>query len=197
METAPLSTDESKAPRRTLDSAEARELIELVYDDLRRFAECRLAEEWSYATGTLSASDLVHEAFLRLVDASHLEWQDRSHLTALCRRALRRILVDQARYRSRAKRGGNRRRVDVDPQELSVGPLPVEELFAITDALERLALVDARQALVVEYRFFAGLEVQEVAEILGVSIRTVHRDWIQARKWLRAELSKGGFSADS
>lgn len=193
MQPAPPSPEPSKESPRTIDSIEARELIALVYEDLRRFAECRLAEEWSYEA--LSASDLVHEAFLRLADGSDVEWQNKSHFTALCRRALRRILVDRARYRGRAKRGGNRRRVDLDPQELAAGELPVEELLAIADALERLALVDARQAQVVEYRFFAGLEVQEVAEILGVSIRTVHRDWIQARDWLRVELTRAGFSS--
>ncbi len=193
MQTAPPSPEPSKESPRTIDSIEGRKLIALVYEDLRRFAECRLAEEWSYEA--LSASDLVHETFLRLADGSDVEWQNKSHFTALCRRALRRILVDRARYRGRAKRGGDRRRVDLDPQELAAGEMPVEELLAIADALERLALVDARQAQIVEYRFFAGLEVQEVAEILGVSIRTVHRDWIQARDWLRVELTRAGFSS--
>ena len=195
MERSASAIEGSESSEKLLDPSEVRELIQLVYDDLKRFAECRVAEEWYY--DTLSATDLVHEAFIRLVDRSELEWRGRSHFTALCRRALRRILVDQARYRARAKRGGNRRRVDLDPQELSAHEMPVEELLAIADALESLAKLDRRQALVVEYRFFAGFEVQEVADILGVSIRTVQRDWIQAREWLRVELTRNGFAPES
>lgn len=163
-------------------------LVRLVYADLERMAHRQLGLE---ATGhTLSTTELVHEAYLRLVDQTRVDWADRAHFFAIASQIMRRILVDHARRLRAARRGGpNRRAVSLDALESTEGGgLAVDEradvLVAMDEALQRLAVLDARQARVVECRFFGGLTEAETAETLGVTERTVARDWVKARGWL-------------
>lgn len=161
-------------------------LFPLVYDELQRIARCHLARESS--NSFLESSDLVHEAYIRLVDQTRVEWRDRNHFYAVASRAMRHVLVDLARRRQAAKRGGGRR-----PVPLEEGVATVEQradaLIALDEALERLERVDARLCRVVEYRFFGGLSEVEMAAALGVTDRTVRRDWIRAKAWLYRELT--------
>ena len=164
------------------------QLLPLLYDDLHQQAERYLAREGR--DPILQPTMLVHEAYLRLVDQSRVDWQGRSHFLAVGAVAMRRVLVDQARHRGRLKRGGDRQRVTLDmaveDHKLSVDR--DEDLLAVDEALRRLAEVDPRQARIVELRFFAGMTVAEVAEVLGVSKRTVEAEWTAVRAWLRREL---------
>ena len=163
-------------------------LVTLVYADLARIAHRQLRLE---ADGhTLSTTALVHEAYLRLVDQTRAEWTDRVQFLAAAAHVMRRVLVDYARRHSAARRGGAGRRVaSLEALERAdVGRLAVEEradiLLALDEALDRLAALDARQARVVECRFFGGLTEAETAAALGVTSRTVTRDWFKARGWL-------------
>jgi RNA polymerase sigma factor (TIGR02999 family) len=160
-------------------------LMPLVYDELRAMAERQLRRERS--DHTLSATALVHEAYLKLVDQSRVTWQNRAHFYAIAAQAMRRILINYAERRVAAKRGGGQIRVTLtDGIE---GPEQrAEDLVALDRALDRLAELDARQSKVVEMRFFAGLTHEEIAEVLGVSVPTVRRDWRMARAWLSREL---------
>ncbi|MCA8962770.1 MAG: sigma-70 family RNA polymerase sigma factor [Planctomycetes bacterium] len=162
------------------------ELIPLVYGELRAVADRLLAGERK--DHTLSPTSLVHEAYMRLVQIDRLQWQGRAHFFAIAAMAMRRLLVDHGKARRAQKRGGGRERVEVDPEIFgSEGPeLDVVELH---EALEKLEELDPRQARVVELRFFGGLEVGQVAEVLGVSERTVKNDWRVAKLWLLKELS--------
>ena len=158
-----------------------------VYEELRRVAHRHLERE---AEGhTLSTTALVHEAYLRLRDHGGEAFNDRAHFFAMAARAMRRILVDHARRHHAAKRGDGARRVPLESVErLAADGLAVEEraelLVALDEALERLAAFDARQAQVVEMRFFAGLTEEETAQALGIGLRTAKRDWAKARSWL-------------
>ena len=166
-------------------------LLPLVYAELRRIAHRQLAAE---APGhTLSTTALVHEAYLRLADQSRAEWVDRQQFLAVAARTMRRVLVDYARRHWAQRRGGGAHRHPVALEDAEdAGALAVasraDELLALDEALARLALVDARLCRVVECRFFAGLSEVETAEALGVSQRTVSRDWTTARGWLYREL---------
>jgi len=168
-------------------------LLPLVYDDLRRVAHRQLRAE---PTGhTLSATALVHEAYLRLVDQSRTEWQDRAQFFAVASRVMRRILIDYARRHRALRRGGEAgggrpARISLDQAEIPVAAR-ADALIALDEALERLAVVDDRLARVVECRFFAGLTEVETAETLGVSRRTVAREWAIAKGWLYQELRNG------
>ena len=168
-------------------------LLPLVYDDLRRVAHRQLRAE---PTGhTLSATALVHEAYMRLVDQSRTEWQDRAQFFAVASRVMRRILIDYARRHRALRRGGEAgggrpARISLDEAEIPVAAR-ADALIALDEALERLAVVDDRLARVVECRFFAGLTEVETAEALGVSRRTVAREWAIARGWLYQELRNG------
>jgi RNA polymerase sigma factor (TIGR02999 family) len=168
------------------DSEAAEELLPLVYDEFRAMAQRYLSRE--RPDHTLEPTALVHEAFMKLIDQSRVDWQGRAHFFAVAAQAMRRILVDHARHHNRLKRGGDRQRVSLDEQ-LAPGEHRTEDLVALDDALEQLAQLDARQARIVELRFFAGLTVGEVAETLGVSKRTIEGDWTMARAWLRRELT--------
>ena len=170
-----------------LDPSEAvRQLMPLVYDELRALAEKQLRSE--NAGHTLQPTALVHEVFMRLVEQSRVNWKGRAHFLAVSGQAMRRILVDHARTRGRAKRGGEWRRVVLDEQ-LAPPKLREVDSVALNDALETLATLDEQQARIVELRFFGGMSVAEVAHVLGVSKRKIEGDWTHAKAWLRAELS--------
>jgi RNA polymerase sigma factor (TIGR02999 family) len=161
------------------------ELIPLVYHELRRMARIRLRSERD--DHSLLPTDLVHEAYLRMVVQTKAHWNDRAHFFALASRAMRRILVDHARRHAAAKRPGVKGKIDIDrAPELSVQPNVA--LLELEEALQRLAEVDPRQARVVELRYFGGMTRAETAAVLGVSEATVAREWKAARLWLRREL---------
>ena len=163
-------------------------LIPLVYDELRRLARQYLRHE--RPGHTLQPTALVHEAYLKLVDQRRTRWQNRAHFFAVAAQLIRRILVDHARSHAAAKRGGG-----VSTLALETGPgLALEgelNVAALDDALSHLATLDARQARLVELRFFGGLNVAETAEVLGVSSATVKREWQTAKAWLYRELRTG------
>lgn len=166
----------------------AAELIPLVYDQLRELARRYFRHE--RRGHTLQPTAIVHEAYLRLVDQTRIDWQGRTQFFAVAAVAMRRVLVDHARAQQRARRGGGRCKVQLDSR-LS----PVDggecEILSVHEALERLAMLDERGAKVVEMRFFGGLDMAEVAAALGVSKRTVENDWKHAKAWLRSELTGG------
>jgi RNA polymerase sigma factor (TIGR02999 family) len=161
------------------------QVVALTYQELCAIAHRRLAARGG--GGTLSTMGLVHEAYLKLVDQSRAGWQDRAHFLALASLAMRHILVDRARERSRLKRGGARRQITFDDEALAVEDQP-EVLLQLNDALDRLAAVEPRLARVVECRFFGGLTEQETADALRLTTRTVQRDWVKARVLLRRVL---------
>ncbi|RIK67454.1 MAG: RNA polymerase subunit sigma-70 [Planctomycetota bacterium] len=172
-------------------SVVAAKLLPLVYDELRRLAAGYLRRERK--GHTLDPTALVHEAFMRLVDQSRVDWQGKTHFYAVCAEAMRRILIDHARARRRTKRGKDWRRVAFDQVVSELALLDVD-LLDFRDALAKLARLDARQARVVELRLFAGLSMEEICTVLGVSKRTVEGDWTCARAWLRGELGPEGGS---
>lgn len=135
----------------------------------------------------MQTTALIHEAYLRLIDAKDVNWQSRAHFFAVAANVMRRILVDHARRRDADKRGGSHIRLPLDEAVAVAGATDVD-LLAIDEALDRLAVIDPQQARVVELRFFSGLSVEETAAALGVSPKTVKRDWSVARAWLRREI---------
>lgn len=167
--------------------AAADRLMLLVYEELRALAHRRLGREG--VEHTLQTTALVHEAYLRLVDQTRVDWQGRTHFFAIGAEALRRTLVDHARGRLREKRGGGRVRLELR-EDVALASGRPEELLAVDEALERLGRLDARQARIVELRFFGGLDVAEVADALGLSKRTVEAEWTAAKAWLRRELQR-------
>ena len=161
-------------------------LVPLVYDELRRLARRYMNRE---SPGhLLQTTALVNEAYMRLIDAHQVKWQNRAHFFAISARLMRRILVDFARRSDKLKRGGKTIQVSLD-EALVVSAKPGTDLVAIDDALTTLAALDPRQSQVVELRFFGGLKDNEIAEVLKVSHGTVRRDWRLARAWLHRELS--------
>lgn len=162
-------------------------LVDLVYDRLRSLAGAQLRR--SPGSHTLQATELVHEAFLRLVGNEAVRWESRAHFYAACASVMRNILSDHARRRRAAKRGAGARRVTL-LTSLAQEPSEAIDVVALDEALTRLAALNERHARVVECRFFAGMTVPEVALALGVSPRTVDNDWAMARAWLRARLSE-------
>jgi len=168
------------------------ELFHAVYDELRKLARAFMAGE--RRDHTLQPTALVHEAYLRLVDQSGASWQGRAHFFAVAARVMRNVLVDHARAHGREKRGGGWRRVTLADgvAPWTAGGLDREQLLALDQALEKLARLDEREARIVEMRFFSGLTVAEIAEVLSLSKRTVEADWTHARAWLLRELSGGG-----
>ena len=161
-------------------------LLGLLYEELRALAASYLRREGR--EHTLQPTALVHEAFLKLVDQRRVNWRGRTHFLAVGAQAMRRVLVDHARSKKRHKRGGGLKQIAL-PQEIALSPNREEDLLAVDEVLTKLAAVDARQARIVELRFFGGLTVQEIAEHLGVSKRTVESEWTMVRAWLRRELS--------
>lgn len=167
------------------DEASLAELMPLVYDELRRLAANYLRRE--RPGQTLQATALVHEVYLRLLADSHVSWQTRAHFFGIAARSMRQILIERARARRAAKRGGGGVKVSFDPG-LIAAPEDSVDLEALDDALTRLAALDQELARVVEVRFFGGLSIDETAEALGVSPATVKRRWTVAKAWLAREL---------
>ena len=161
-------------------------LLPLVYGELRRQAEQAMRHE--AAGHTLQPTALVHEAYLRLVDQAHVSVHDRSQFFGIAARCMRQVLVDHARARHAAKRGGAQRAVTIGDAD-AMATEPAAEVLAVHVALERLAALDPEQARLVELRYFGGLTIEETAGVLGVSPATVKREWAIARAWLRRELS--------
>lgn len=166
--------------------AAAAELLPLVYDELRRLARARLGREG----GTLQATALVHEAYLRLVGDEDPGWNGRAHFFGAAALAMRRIAVERARERACAKRGGAMRRESLD-EALLVGDEPSLDHLALDEALTKLEAHDARKARVVMLRYFAGLELTETAAALEIGLATVKSDWAYARAWLLREMERG------
>ena len=168
------------------DRAARDELMPLVYEELRRLAHRYMGRE--RPDHTLQTSALVNEAYLRLIDQKDVKWQNRAHFFAIAAQMMRRILVDYARKRSFAKRGGDLRSVPFE-EAVIVSPRRAAEVVALDDALTNLAELDPRKSQIIELRFFGGLSIEETAEVLGVSPGTVMRDWTFAKAWLRREIS--------
>lgn len=165
-------------------------LMPLVYDELRRLAASYLRRE--RPGQTLQATALVHEAYVRLIGEKAHNWQNRTHFLAIAALSMRQILVQRARTRKAAKRGGDPERINIDEQLLAApetGAPDQIDLLALDVALDRLSALNQRQAKIVELRYFGGLGVEEAAEALGISPATVKRDWTLARAWLKRELA--------
>jgi RNA polymerase sigma factor (TIGR02999 family) len=167
-------------------------LIPIVYEELRRVARYYLKQEKQ--SHTLSSTALVHEAYLRLVNQKEVTWQNRAHFFGVAAKMMRRILVDHARRRSYAKRGGGAMTLALEeavatPQRREI------DVVALDDALDSLAKLDDRQSRMVELRFFGGLSIEETSEVLGVSVPTVKREWASARAWLFREITRGPLDA--
>jgi len=165
-------------------------LTPLVYSELRRLARRHLSRERS--DHTLQSTALVHEAYLRLVDQRNVQWQNRAHFFGVAAQLIRRILIDHARARQAGKRGAGACLLSLDEAlDAPSGGRPLD-IVALDDALEQLAKIDPRQSRIVELRFFAGLTVQETAEVLNISTPTVNREWNAAKAWLFRELNRRG-----
>lgn len=170
------------------DARAADHLVPLVYDELRRIASRQLRRE---SEGhTLSPTALVHEAYLRLVDQTRVQWVNRAQFFAVAARLMRRVLLDHARRVGAAKRGGGWKRMELEGADIAVEERAAE-LIALDDALEKLAALNPRLSQVVECRFFGGMTEEETAAALGVTDRTVRRDWIKAKGWLHEALPAG------
>jgi len=170
------------------DPSAAEQLLPLVYDELRRLAAQRLAQE--KPGQTLQATALVHEAYLRLVDGNPApHWNSRGHFFGAAAEAMRRILVESARGKAREKRGGNWQRVDFEALDVTTAITP-DQLVALDDALDRLKDLDQVAGQLVKLRYFVGLSLDEAALAVGVSTATAYRHWAYARAWLRSELLK-------
>jgi RNA polymerase sigma factor (TIGR02999 family) len=168
------------------DPHAAAQLLPLVYDELRKLAAQRLAQE--KPGQTLQATALVHEAYVRLVDVDKVQqWNSRGHFFAAAAEAMRRILIDNARRKERSKRGGGRKRVDLESADLVATSSP-DELLVLNDALDKLATEDPEAAQLVQLRYFMGLSVEEAAQVLGISRSTAYERWAYARAWLHCEL---------
>ena len=169
------------------DQAALEKLTPLVYEELRLTAHQYMARE---RTGhTLQTTALVNEVYVRLVKGTQVSWQNRAHFFAVCAQMMRRVLTDFARSRRYLKRGGDAARVPFDEALIAGQEVPTD-ILALDDALKALSSFDQRKGRVVEMRFFGGLSVEETAEVLQVSVETVHRDWRLAKTWLLRELSR-------
>lgn len=167
------------------DASALAKVFPLIYDELRRIARLQLQNEPE--GHTLSATALVHEAYMRLIDHTRLQLNGRAHFMAIAATAMRRILIDRARGFRSLKRGGSLRRVPIGAVEVATEER-AELLIALDDALLRLKELDGRQAQVVECRFFGGMTEEETAEALGIGLRTAKRDWAKAKSWLYQEI---------
>ena len=198
----PLRDDREKTVTRLLlrvregDGEALDRLFPIVYEELRALARSQ-RRRWSGGDDTLNTTALVHEAYLRLVDRAHPDWTSRTHFGAVAAKAMRHILIDQARRRAAAKRGGGRVRVDLTGVEDALGSPAVESapepevLLALDEALQRLERMSERQSQIVELKFFGGMTNEEVAGALGISLATVKRGWSVAQAWLYREIERG------
>jgi RNA polymerase sigma-70 factor (ECF subfamily) len=171
----------SKGDREALDA-----LLPVVYEELRKQAARYLRRE--RPGHTLQTTALIHEAYLKLIDQKNVHWQNRAHFFGIAAQLMRRILVDHARTKKRAKRGGSDIRVSFNEAN-AVGPGRDLDIVALDEALARLSEIDEQQSKIVELRFFSGLTVDETAEVLAISPATVKRDWSMAKAWLHREIS--------
>ena len=191
---APMTSPAQLGPTQLLeaiaggDSTAAERLLPQVYDTLRALARSQLAQE--PPGQTLQPTALVHEAYLRLIGRGKISWQGRRHFFGAAARAMREILVDRARRRAAIKHGGGRRAVPLHEETLTVEPDPVN-LLALDEALTRLARRDPAWREIVEFRYFAGLSLEETAAAMGMSLTTVKEEWSYARAWLHREISRG------
>jgi len=170
------------------DRVAAERLLPLVYDELRRLAKQKLSRE--QPGQTLQPTALVHEAYLRLVGSEDLQWDSRGHFFAAAAEAMRRILIENARRKKRLKHGGGARATDLEAVELAI-ERPSVDLIAMDEALAKFSAVDKAKADFVKLRYFAGLTIEEAADVIGISRTTAHRYWTYARAWLHNEISKG------
>lgn len=166
---------------------DADRLLALVYDELRKQAHSFLRRE--RPGHTLQTTALINETYIKLREQRNLEWESREHFFAICARLMRRILVDYAKARHRDKRGGHAVHVELDGLAIPARQLENIDVLALDDVLDRMAEMDPQQARIVELKFFSGFSIEEAAEVLGVSISTVKRDWRSAKAWLHLELS--------
>ena len=169
------------------DQAALDRLASVVYKELRRIARRYMKNE--RPGNTLQTTGLVHEVYLRLVDVKHVDWQHRAQFFAISAQMMRRVLVDAARARGSNKRGGGAVKVNIDETAV-LAPEPDASILALDDALEAFTRVAPRQAKVVELRYFGGLSEEEIVQVLGISPRTVRRDWDFAKAWLMRELNR-------
>jgi RNA polymerase sigma-70 factor (ECF subfamily) len=167
------------------DAAAAAALTPMLYNELHRLAMHHMRNE--RPGHTLQATALVNEAYLKLIDNREANWQNRAHFLAIASQAMRRVLIDHARSKRRVKRGGLQQKVALEDVQIAAEE-QTYDLIALDEALDRLAKVDARQGRIVELRFFGGLSVEQTAEVLSISPKTVKRDWAVARAWLHREL---------
>jgi RNA polymerase sigma factor (TIGR02999 family) len=174
------------AKARSGDDAALANVFPLIYEELHRLASAHLQREPD--GHTLSPTALVHEAYMRLIEYTRIQWTGRAHFLAVASTAMRRILVDHARSHRSMKRGGALRRVPIESIDLAATDDRAELLIAVDEALSRLKQVDSRQARVVECRFFGGMTEEETAEALGIGLRTAKRDWAKAKVWLHREI---------
>ena len=173
------------------DGKASDELFLLVYQELRRLAEAKLAQE--KPGKTLQATALVNEAYVRLVDRpDSQQWDNSRHFFAAAAEAMRRILIERARRRASRKRGGDRERIEIEAVEPAILPLRCDDLLGLDAALRKLAQQHPRKAELVKLRFFAGLTVARAAKALGICTSTAENDWTYARSWLRIEMAKDG-----
>ena len=170
------------------DKEALEDLTPLVYAELRRLADRYLRRE--RADHTLQSTALVHEAYLRLIDSSSVQWQNRAHFFAVSAQLIRHILIDHARARQAEKRGAGGVKLSLDEAIATPGQKDID-LVALDDALKDLAKIDSEQSRIVELRFFAGLSIDETAKVVGVSPATVKREWTTAKAWLAREISRG------
>jgi RNA polymerase sigma factor (TIGR02999 family) len=168
------------------DKTALEKLMPLVYNELRHMAARYLKSE--HPSHTIQPTALVHEAYLRLMNQRHVQWQNRAHFFAIAAQMMRRILINYARDQHAAKRGGNSYKLLLD-EAISVPADRNLDLLALDDALKLLSKIDARKSQLVELRFFSGLSIEEAANIMGISIATAKRDWMLARAWLYREIS--------
>lgn len=169
------------------DRASLEKLLPMIYDELHALAAAQLRQE--RPGHTLQATALVNEAYLKLIELKHIRWEGRAHFFGAAARIIRRILVDHARGKDRLKRGGDRKRIPLDSSAIQDDGKSID-LIALHEALEKLEALDSRQSKIVELRFFGGLSMKEVSDVLGVSLRTVEGDWTMARAWLMEQLAE-------
>jgi RNA polymerase sigma-70 factor (ECF subfamily) len=169
------------------DSGALQDLMPIVYDELRNLARRYMHREEN--NQTLQTTALIHEAYLKLIDQKRVQWQNRAHFFAVAAQMMRRILVDMARKRHAERRGGTFQKISLD-EAPTLSHCPAREVVAVDEALTALAVLDPQKSRIVELRFFAGLSVEETAEVLKISAATVMREWKRAQAWLYSEIGK-------